>query len=698
MKLRGWGGCFGIAWLATGGFAQDRLAQYPGYTHMKERAPIVAKAYQDAIASVRATPVQWLEDGKAVAWKTGTTWQRYDLVRRAVTNLGEQAPPAAAPRAPARRPAVGAIGRGRQRGEVTSPDGTQIGFYRERQLWVRRADGSNERRLLPTDPLATPPRVKYGTASWVYGEELEQRAAFGWSPDGKRLWCYRFDETNVVDYHLTLDVTKVQNRVASEPYPKAGAPNPIVDLFVVNVSSGQTTAVAVRPLGAAEDGVGHYVYDIAWSESGDALRFFRTDRLQRTREFCVANPADGSVRVAHRETALTWVDNRPPRWPARPGTEIWRTTIDGFANFIELNLSTFAQRELTRHPFDVNRVEWFDAQRGDVWYETRGPQNPYCNQYYRLNFNKSVDRRITDPALSHRINISPDGEAFVDFAESAAAPPTVTLRDRDGKALRELVRANAGPFLATGARPNERLTFPSLDGKVMLYGTLQYPSDFDARRRYPLLVLVYAGPDSGGGSEQYAAPSRWTELGFLVASFEGRGMLGRGKAFTEAVYGHLGIIEIDDQAAGVRYLAQRPYVRADRVGIQGASYGGYASAMAILRYPDTFAAALAESSVTDWRNYDTIYTERYMGLPRDNAEGYRLGAAASYAGQLKGRLMLTYGTADDNVHPANSYQLATALQRAGRGFSMMALPDQEHSAVREDFAMEFFVEHLILTR
>jgi len=227
------------------------------------------------------------------------------------------------------------------------------------------------------------------------------------------------------------------------------------------------------------------------------------------------------------------------------------------------------------------------------------------------------------------------------------------------------------------------------------------PSDFDPGKKYPLLVTVYAGPESGTDRERFGVPQAMTELGFLVAelgflvaAFDGRGTDGRGKSFKDSVYKKLGVVEIDDQAAGVKALRTRPYVDGNRVGIFGTSYGGYASAMAILRYPDVFQAAAASSSVTDWRNYDSIYTERYMDTPQRNPKGYDEGSAMMYAQNLKGRLLLYYGTADDNVHPANTYQLVKALQSAGKSFDLQVGPDRGHTGVNGARMLEFFVDAL----
>jgi dipeptidyl-peptidase-4 len=266
--------------------------------------------------------------------------------------------------------------------------------------------------------------------------------------------------------------------------------------------------------------------------------------------------------------------------------------------------------------------------------------------------------------------------------------------DADGKTVAEIVKSDMTRFDNLGLKHVEMFSYNAADGKTELHGMLSFPSNFDPHKRYPLLVSVYGGPNTNGASENFALPDRLTELGFLVATLDSRSADGRGKRFLDAIYEKLGITEIDDQAAGVRALDTRPYVDSTRVGIFGTSYGGYASLMSLLRYPNLFAAACSMSPPTDWRNYDTIYTERYMWIPQENAAGYDAGSAMTYAPDLKGRLMLYYGTADNNVHNSNTMQMIAALQKAGKSFDVQVGPDQGHSALNTERMMEFFIENL----
>ena len=531
-------------------------------------------------------------------------------------------------------------------------------------------------------------RVFYGTASWVYGEELEQHTALWWSPDSKKLAYYGFDESKVPDYYVTLDTLEVQDTLDAEPYPKAGAPNPVVNLYVYDVETKEIVRMDVRsgkPFG--DDALGHYVYDVRWSPDGAELLFNRTNRLQNVMELAACAPKTGQCRVVTRETApAAWTTNTPQSAFLKDGQRfVWASERSGWRNLYLYDLSGKNLAQLTHLSCDVERVVRVDEAAGLLYYMAHDGDVPMKQQLHRVRLDGTGDTRLTDPRFNHRIDLAPDGSAFVDVQQthdlpastclvrvgksnaSAASGASVTLAQGDLTAIRQ-----------AGFAPPELFTYKAGDGKTDLYGLLYKPSDFDPNKKYPLLVDVYAGPDTPQAemvTETFRLGRGLTEMGFLVASFDGRGTTGRGAAFRDAVYGRLGQAEIDDQAAGVKFLRQRPYVDGGHVGIYGTSYGGYASLMCLLRYPDVFQAASASSAVTDWRNYDSIYTERFMGLPAQNPKGYEAASAMSYAKNLKGKLLLYYGTADNNVHPANTLQLIAALGQAGKSYDLQVGPD-----------------------
>ncbi|HEX7123596.1 MAG TPA: prolyl oligopeptidase family serine peptidase, partial [Gemmatimonadaceae bacterium] len=435
-----------------------------------------------------------------------------------------------------------------------------------------------------------------------------------------------------------------------------------------------------------------------WTPDGTELTFNRTNRRQNVMEFVACNPGTGACRVIVREEwPASWVDNTPTiRYLSDGKRFIWESERTGWRNFYLYDLSGKLITPLTQHEFEVASIVHVDERAGVLYYTARSGDNHMKLQLHRVGLDGRNDRRLTDPAFHHTVSMAPDGRHFVDIAQTHDQPPVTRLCDRNGRVIQELARSSLARFDSLGLKKVELFTFKAADSTTILHGMLHRPSNFDSTRTYPVLVSVYAGPATNGARETFTVPNALTEYGFLVVTLDARSAGGRGKRFLDAIYQKLGVIEIDDLAAGVKALWSRPYVDRSRVGIYGTSYGGYASAMALVRYPDVFAAASAASPVTDWRNYDTIYTERYMWTPQENTAGYDAGSVMTYVNNLRGRLMIFFGTADNNVHPANSLQLIQALQRAGKSFDVQVGPDLGHAAISSARMMEFFIENLVL--
>ncbi len=666
--------------------AQDRLRSMPGYEQWAAMQP----KYRDAFKSGAVTAA-WAEDGKSFEYtRDGKRW-KFDVATRRAT---ETAMPTAQQGPRRMGPA-----RGRQATEAFSPDSSKKAIYKDRNLFVADRDGSNERQL--TTDGSVEKRIKYGTASWVYGEELGQTTAMWWSPDGSKLAFYRFDENPVKDYWLQTDQTAVQGTVMIEAYPKAGTDNPLVDLFIHDLATGKTTQIDVRdgkPF--TDDVVGHYVYAVNWTKDGSELLVNRTNRRQNVMEFTACAPATGKCRTIIREEwPASWTDNTPTiRWLEDGKRFIWESERNGFANYYLYDLSGKLIAPLTQHQFEVGGIVKVDERARQLWYYARSGDTFMKMQLHRVGLDGKGDRRLTDPTKHHTVSVAPDGRHFTDVAQTHKDAPVTTLRDANGREVAKVAESDLSGFVAADLEPVEMFTYTAADGTTQLQGMINKPSNFDPSKKYPVLFSVYAGPATNGARESFALPSMTTEFGFIVVTLDTRSAAGRGKKALDAIYGKLGEVEIDDLAAASRHLAKLPYIDGERVGIYGTSYGGYASALALLRHPDAFAAASASSAVTSWHHYDTIYTERYMYTPQANPEGYEKGNAMRYAKDLKGRLMIYYGTADDNVHPNNSMQLIKALQQAGKSFDVQVGPDAGHSGINPQRMMEFFIDALVMGR
>ena len=680
-----------IGVLPLASHAQDRLKTMPGYDQYQKMSKEIPGSVK-----LGTLTVKWQDDGKSLDYyKDGKTY-RFDIATGATTEAGTAPADAEGGRMGGRRRAGGPE-RGRQYSSAESPDKKLKAFYRDRNLWLSDASSAGETAI--TMDGNEKARTKYGTGSWVYGEELNQTTAMWWSPSSKKIAFYRFDESPVPDYFLQLDQTKIQSKIDVEAYPKAGVNNPIADLLIYDVDSKKTVKLDVRDGKPFDNSVvGHYVYNVQWSPDGSELLCHRTNRRQNVMEFTACNPETGKCRVIVREEWPTgWTENHPQMKFLKDGKRfIWESERTGWKNLYLYDLSGKLLATLTNHTFEVGAIVNVDEDAGTLYYMARDGDNHMKLQLHRVGLDGKGDKRLTDPAFNHTVDIAPDRKHFIDVAQTHDTPPATRLIDADGKIVQELAKSDTTKYDQLGLKRVELIKYKAADGATELNGLLHFPSNFDPAKKYPLLISVYGGPETNGARETFALPNSLTEYGFLVATLDSRCAAGRGKRFLDAIYLKLGVTEIDDQAAGVKSLWPRPYVDKNRVGIFGTSYGGYASA--ILRYPDVFQAASASSSPTSWYHYDTIYTERYMWIPQENKEGYEAGNAMNFADKLKGRLMIYYGTADNNVHPNNSMQLIQALQKAGKSFEVQVGPDIGHSGIKTERMMEFFIENLVMNQ
>lgn len=670
---------------------QDRWPLMPGYVEWEEARKVAGEIERVGTAA------RW--DGDQVVYRMGGGERRFDLGTGVVSNGPDRGGLGAGPvPEPQQQPA-----RGRQFTEVRSPDGTHRAFYLEGNLFLE-TDG-DVKAITTEGDLAK--KIKFGNGSWVYGEELGQRHAIGFSPDSKKIWFYGFDESPVETYWLTLGQRDQQVTLYPEAYPKPGKKNPEVDLFAYDIPTGKTTKVVVRP-GAFDDGVGHYVYAITWGADSRELYFHRMDRRQKVRELCAADPGTGAVRVIDRvEHQPTWVEPdvlRDVRTPAGRGANpdpmpakiLFLDEPTGFLNLYWLDTLTGERQAVTRLGADVFRVVAVDEAKELIYFMAGDGATPYRHQLHVVGFDGSGHRRLTDPEFHHTVSFNEAKTAFTDEAQNAETLPKLAVRSVDGGLIKDLGQASVPDM--KGFRPRQWFTAPTFDGTTTLYGAIDFPRNFDPAKKYPVMVSVYGGPGGAGAgpSETWALSNANASSGFLWVKVYGRAENGRGRAFRQAIYQKMGIVEIDDQAAGVKALAQFPWADTSRVGIYGTSYGGYASAMAVLRYPELFHAACSSSMVSQWTNYDTTYTERYMNVLEDNRAGYEAGSCMTYASTLKGWLMLYYGTADDNTHPSNTLQLAEALSRAGKSYELQVGVDRGHTGLGFPRMMEFFVERLVV--
>ena len=630
-------------------------------------------------------------------WLSSEGWRRVDLADGTIEEADAEALPKRAGRTGGRGGRGGARpARGRQLTEARSSAEPWTAVHLENNVWIRSDDGVE----LPVTTDGTE-AFRYGTASWVYGEELDQTDAMWWSPDGRYLAFYAFDVSPTRDYHLVDGLTGLRSEIKSERYPKAGDPNPIAGLRIFEKATGEMVTVDVG------DDTDQYVYAVRWTPDGSELLFNRTNRHQDHLEVMAANPETGACRLVVEERQDTWQRNRPMMRFLEDGRRfIWETEKSGWKQYELRDLDGTLVNPLTgrmalTEDFPVESVVKVDEDAGVLWFTMRSSSTPLNNQLHRVNLDGTDARIFTSVDLNHgSFRISPDGRTVAAMRQAVDHPPETVLYGEDGVELAVLARGDDSGLAAAGLHGGELVRFLAPDGTTPLHAVLHLPAgaDRDAVAAYPLVVDVYGGPESRGPSNTWSPANSLCELGFAVAKIENRGTIGRGKAFEGATYLRLGGPDLDDQVAGVKAILEaHPEIDPKRVGITGHSYGGYLSALALVRYPEVFRAGVAGAPVTDFRNYDTIYTERYMRTPAENREGYDAGSAVKLAGRLEGALLLLHGMQDDNVHPSNTFQMAAKLQDADIPFQMQLFPNATHgirSAAYRSSKWSFLQEHL----
>jgi dipeptidyl-peptidase-4 len=579
--------------------------------------------------------------------------------------------------------------RGRAYADVLSPDLKYRAFTRNYNLYVKDMDG-NETALTAdgTEDL------RNGFPDWVYPEELSQYEAFWWSPDSKKIAFMQFDESPVAKYPIVHDIESMP-RYELQGYPVPGANNPIIRLFIADVATKKLVRLDTG------DDLDVYLYRGQWTNDSKEFTYHRLNRLQNKLELFAADPATGKTRLFLTDTDPCYIDEQTELIFLKDNLRfLWTSERSGWREIYLYDLSGKLLKQLTNAKLPVRAVQGVDEARGWVYfagYEANGTES----YLYKVKLDGTEFVKMTKEPGSHMAILSPTFDYYTDSFSSYDQPAKTTLYQADGKELKVLSPGTPSKeFLDLKLIKPEHFLFKSADGKYDLDGLLYFPAHFDPNDKYPLILSIYGGPGSKGVTNRYVmndGNQALAQLGFLVATCDYRGVSGRGKAFQNLHYMKLGQVEFEDHVAFVKALSQRPFVDAGRVGIFGGSYGGYFTCICLLKAPDVFHVGVAASSVTDWKNYDSIYTERYMRRPQDNPDGYEKGSCLTYAKNLKGHLYLLHGTIDDNVHPANTIQLVQALLRENKRFELMMYPENQHG-IRYPHAgetrVEYFIEHL----
>jgi len=570
-----------------------------------------------------------------------------------------------------------------------SPDGRRVAYVREHNLYVETvADGQVTQ--LTSDGS---PTVVNGTFDWVYEEELSLRNGFRWSPDGARIAYWQLNMDSVRNFDLINDTDSLYSFVIPVQYPKAGTSNSAARIGIVAATGGPT-----KWLNLPGDPRNQYLARMDWAASPREVVIQRLNRLQNTNDVMLGDAETGGVRTVLTERDSAWLDVVDDlKWLDGGKSFLWMSERDGWRHLYRISRDGKSVRLLTPGSFDLispdaafgsGYVHAVDTTGGWAYFSA-SPDNAAQRYLYRARLDgKGRPERLTPAGQSgsHDYDIAPGARWALHTWSAFDKPPSIELtRLPKHETIRMLVdNAELVARLAKlQTRPVEFFRAAADDG-TKLDGWLLKPADFDSTKRYPVLFHVYGEPASQTVLDDWGGfLSLWHRMlaqqGYIVASVDNRGTPApRGRAWRKSIYRQIGVLASADQAAAARYLGGRPYVDPARIGIWGWSGGGSMSLNAIFRYPDVYAMAMSVAPVPDLRLYDTIYQERYMGLPSENAEGYRIGSPITFADRLRGSLLVVHGSGDDNVHYQGTERLVNALVAANKPFTMMAYPNRSH--------------------
>jgi dipeptidyl-peptidase-4 len=552
-----------------------------------------------------------------------------------------------------------------------SPDGRYVSFVRDHNLWLVGVADGHERAITQGGT----EEIRKGELDWVYPEELDIKTAYWWSPDSSAIAYLEMDERKVSQYPL-VDFLSPSGEAEMERYPVAGGANPIVRVFVASLGGDEPRAVDI---GAETD---IYVPRVNWLTDSKHLAIQRLNRAQTRLDLLIADTNTGETRSVLSENDPNWINLSDDLYFLKDGKRfLCSSERSGYRHLYLYDLGGKQLAQLTKGDWEVAGLDGVDEAKGLVYF-TATEKSPLQRQLYRVALDGSGFARLTKEDGTHAAVLAPDASAFVDTFSSTVARPRQGLYRADGSHIATINENNVAELADYHLSPVEFLTVKSRDG-VQLNASIIKPPDFQPQKKYPVLVYAYGGPHAqvvrnAWGGATFLWHQLMAQKGYIIFSVDNRGSAGRGHAFETPLHFRLGAQELSDQRDGVQYLKSLPYVDANRIGIWGWSYGGHMTLHAMFEASDDFKAAFAGGPVTDWRYYDSIYTERYLGLPQKNEKGYQDSSPVKYAGQLKGKLLIAHGTGDDNVHFANTLSVINDLIEAGKYVEVLAFPGRGH--------------------
>lgn len=645
-------------------------------------------------------------DGRSITFDAAGRRWTCELDAERCTAVTRPGPPTGAGPAAARRDAI------------PSPDGRLAAFIRDHDLWVVDLETGRETRL------TTDGEKDYGYATDNQGWSRSDRPVLLWSPDSRKIATFRLDERGVEEMHL-LETREGRPALHSWKYALPGdSVVPMMERVVIHLDGPRVVRLQAEPDHQRASGCcgikrGDALADVEWSADATRLAYVSTSRDYKHVRLRIADPETGEVRTVLEETGEPFFESSAagrgnPNWRVLHASNeiIWFSQRDGWGHLYLYDLRNGRlKNRITSGEWNVLEILHVDEDGRWIYFTGVGREpgrDPYLRHLYRVRFDGKRLTLLTPEDADHDVTISPSGRYIIDTWSRVDQPPVTTLRRADGRVITTLETAEIDRLLETGWTPPTPFTVKARDGETDLHGLMFRPTDFDPAKSYPIIVSIYPGPQTGSvGTRSFSAARgdarALAELGFVVVQIDALGTPMRSREFHATYYGDMGDNGLEDQIAGVRQLAERfPWIDLGRVGIYGHSGGGFAAAGAILRYPDFFHVAVATAGNHDNRGYTYYWGEKWQGLLRkheDGTDSYTNQANHLLAGNLKGRLLLAYGTMDSNVHPNMTLLLVDELIRHNKDFDLIVMPNRGHGFSMEPYMIrrrwDYFVQHLL---
>jgi dipeptidyl-peptidase 4 len=552
-----------------------------------------------------------------------------------------------------------------------SPDSKYVSFVRDHNLWlVSTADGRE--RAFTTGGTE---KVRKGELDWVYPEELEIYSAYWWAPDSSAIAYLEMDETKVTQFSL-VNFESYTGEAELQRYPVAGGANPVVRVFVASLSGGEPRAMDI---GAETD---IYIPRVNWLPDSRRLCIQRLNRDQNVLDLLLADAATGKSSTLLTEKDQYWINISDDLRFLKDGKRfLWSSEGTGDRHLYLYGLDGKQIAQLTKGDWEISRVDGIDEAKGIIYFSST-EKSPIEQHLYCVGLDGTGFARITKEDGMHSVSLSPSANFFVDTYSNALTPPRQDLYRTDGTKAAALNENKVEELAQYHLSPVEFSTVKARDG-VSLNCFLIKPPYFDPAKKYPVIVYTYGGPHAEVVVNAWGGPDfLWHEMmaqkGYIIFALDNRGSAGRGHVFEESIHYHFGGPELSDQRDGVAWLQQQPWVDPQRIGIWGWSYGGHMTLHAMFEASDLFKVGFAGGPVTDWHYYDSIYTERYMGLPQQHESEYKQSSPLTHVENFKGKLLIAQGTGDDNVHYSNTLALIDDLIAHGKYVEVIAAPGRGH--------------------